>query len=264
MHHTELATLTPEAARIRIRQTGDLATTSGVSLGYAQANIAIVPERVAGDFNRFCTLNAKACPLLHVSEPGDYRAPQLGHNLDIRTDVPGYIVLEHGETNGEVRDISSHWQDDFVTFYIGCSFSFEEALLSQGIDLPHIKAGRNVAMYKTNLPMHNSGPFSGNMVVSMRMLTPEEAIRAIQITADMPMVHGAPVHIGNPQDIGIDNLDQPDFGDPPPPAPGHIPVFWACGVSSQIALASARLPLSLTHAPGKMLITDVPNWRLRF
>ena len=264
MRHAALSPLLPNEARELIRTNSTLSTTSGISLGYAQANIAILPERFAADFNRFCTLNAKACPLLHISDPGDPHAERLGKNIDIRTDVPGYLLVKDGVTTAEVSDISRLWQDDLVTFYIGCSFSFEEALLSQGVSLPHIEAGCNVAMYRTHLPLHTAGPFSGSMVVSMRMLTPAEAIKAVQITSDMPMVHGAPVHIGDPKQIGIADLLQPDFGDPPEQDDGRLPVFWACGVSSQVALASAELPLAMTHAPGKMLITDIPNWQLRY
>lgn len=258
------STLEPLKARQLIRQESSLATTSGVSLGFAQTNIVILPERYASDFNRFCTLNAKACPVLHVSEPGEFNAPNLGKDIDIRTDVPGYHVIEDGQVIKEVADVLSYWQDDFVTFYIGCSFSFEEALLSHGIRIPHIEANRNVAMYRTHLPMTPSGPFHGSMVVSLRSLTPAEAIKAVQITADMPQVHGAPVHIGDPLQIGIASLDNPDFGDIPTHEEGRMNTFWACGVSAQVALANANLPFAITHAPGKMLITDVPNWRLRY
>lgn len=258
------ASLSPQQARSIIRENGDITVTSGVSLGFAQVNLAIVPERYASDFNRFCTLNAKACPVLHVGEPGEFNPQSLGDGIDVRKDVAGYHLLRHGRFTEEVSDISSYWEDDFVTFYIGCSFSFEEALIDNGIAIPHIDADINVPMYRSNIPMKPSGPFSGSMVVSLRALKPADVIKAVQVTTDMPMVHGAPVHLGDPNQIGIKNIHSPDFGDAPILADGHLNTFWACGVSAQVALASANLPFTITHAPGKMLITDVPNWKLRY
>ena len=258
------ASLSPQQARAIIREQGDITVTSGVSLGFAQVNLAIVPERYASDFNRFCSLNAKACPVLHIGEPGEFNPKSLGDDIDVRKDVAGYHLLRNGRFSEEVNDISDYWENDFVTFYIGCSFSFEEALIDNGIAIPHIEANTNVPMYRSNISMKPSGPFSGSMVVSLRALKPSDVIKAVQVTTDMPMVHGAPVHLGDEQQIGIQNIHTPDFGDAPVLADGHLNTFWACGVSAQVALASANLPFAITHAPGKMLITDVPNWKLRY
>lgn len=246
-----------------IREGHRFTTTSGISLGYAQANIVILPAEYAADFHRFCTLNRKACPLLYVSEAGQADAPALGEDIDIRTDVAGYRIYRNGDLTDQRASISDLWRDDFVTFYIGCSFSFEEALISHGIPLRHIDNGGNVSMFNTNIPLQSSGPFQGNVVVSYRPLRPADAIRAIQITSDMSQVHGAPVHIGNPSQIGIADVNTPDYGDPVDLLDGEIETFWACGVSPQAALTRAGLPIAITHSPGQMLILDTPNWVLR-
>jgi uncharacterized protein YcsI (UPF0317 family) len=246
-----------------IRSGHRFSTTSGLSLGYAQANIVILPQQYAAEFHRFCTLNRKSCPLLYVSGPGETGAPALGEGIDIRQDVAGYRIYRNGELSGECSSITDIWQEDFVTFYIGCSFSFEEALISHGIRLRHIENGGNVSMFNTNIPLQSAGPFTGNLVVSYRPLSPSNAIRAIQITSDMSQVHGAPIHIGNPEQIGIGDISAPDYGDPVEKLEGEIETFWACGVSPQVALTNAKLPVAITHSPGQMLILDTPNWILR-
>ena len=236
--------------------------TSGLAPGYVQGNVVILPAHYAGDFRRYCELNAQACPLLSVSEPGEPALPGLGEDIDIRTDLPHYRVWRAGVLAGEPTDIRALWQHDWVTFVIGCSFSFEEALRAEGIRLRHIEQQRNVAMYRTNVATTPVGPFSGPMVVSMRPMTPAEAIRAVQITSRLPAVHGAPVHLGDPAQLGIADLARPDYGDAVEVRPGEVPVFWACGVTPQAALTQARLPLAITHAPGAMLVTDLMNRQL--
>lgn len=230
--------------------------TSGLAANYVQGNVAILPEALANDFLRFCQRNPKSCPLLAVSEPGNPMLPGLGKDLDIRTDVAGYRLWRDGELVEEPGDILSLWRDDLVTFVIGCSFSFEQALIDAGIPLRHILEGRNVAMYRTNLPTQPSGPFHGPMVVSMRPMSAANAIKAVQVTARMPGVHGAPIHLGDPGLIGIADLQRPDFGDPVAVLPDEIPVFWACGVTPQSVIMEARPSFCITHAPGKMLVTD--------
>ena len=236
--------------------------TSGLAPGHVQANIVILPRVEAEHFLRYAQRNPKPCPVLAVSEPGDPSQAYLGGDIDIRTDLPSYNVYRNGELMQQCSDIVSLWQDDFVWFAIGCSFSFEEALLSSGIPLRHIEQGKNVAMYRSNIPTQPAGPFAGPMVVSMRPMTAANAIRAIQITTRFPSVHGAPVHFGDPQAIGIADLDQPDWGDPLTLTPGDIPVFWACGVTPQAALKAARPTLCITHEPGCMLVTDLLNQQL--
>lgn len=251
-------------ARQAIRNGEWLSHTSGLAPGYAQGNIVILPQDLAADFLRFCQRNPKPCPLLAVSEPGDPLLPTLGHDVDIRSDVPRYRVWENGKLFSEVTDITKLWRSDLVTFVLGCSFSFEHALIEAGIDLRHVREGKNVAMYRTNIQTTPAGPFHGPLVVSMRPMSPANAIRAVQVTARVPAVHGAPVHIGLPEMIGITNLGKPDFGDAVEILPGELPVFWACGVTPQAVLMEAAPAFCITHAPGYMLITDLLNNDLAF
>jgi uncharacterized protein YcsI (UPF0317 family) len=259
---SKMEALDAQAARWAIRSGQRPAHTSGVARGHVQANIVILERAWADDFLRYCVRNPKPCPLLAVSEPGDPRLPTLGIDLDIRTDVPRYRVWRHGELVDEPTDIGALWRDDLVTFAIGCSFSFEAALLDSGVPLRHIEEGRNVAMFRTSMATVPSGAFKGPLVVSMRPLRAADAIRAVQITSRYPGVHGAPVHIGDPGLIGIGDLSRPDEGDPVAVMPDELPVFWACGVTPQAAIRAARPPLCITHAPGSMLITDMRNHQL--
>jgi uncharacterized protein YcsI (UPF0317 family) len=249
-------------ARAAIRA-GTWAThTSGVADDHVQGNVVILPQALADDFLRYCQRNPKPCPVLAVSEVGVPLLPQLGTEIDIRTDVPRYRVWRHGEVVDEPTDVTKYWRDDLVTFVLGCSFSFEQALLDSGLALRHVSEGKNVAMYRTNIATTAAGPFHGPMVVSMRPLRAAAAIRAIQITSRFPDVHGAPVHIGDPALIGIRDLASPDYGDAVDVLPDELPVFWACGVTPQAAITKARPEFCITHAPGAMLITDLLNHQL--
>ena len=236
--------------------------TAGLAAGNVQANLVVLPQALAHDFLRFGQANPKPCPVLAVSEPGDPRLPALGADLDIRTDLPKYRVWRRGELIEEPTDIRQFWRDDLVSFALGCSFSFEEALVEEGIELRHMTCGSNVPMYRTNIRCTPAGAFKGPLVVSMRPLKPADAIRAVQITSRFPAVHGAPVHIGLPQAIGIADLDRPDYGDSVPVGADELPVFWACGVTPQAVVAEAAPEFCITHAPGSMLITDLLNAKL--
>jgi uncharacterized protein YcsI (UPF0317 family) len=236
--------------------------TSGLARDHVQGNVVILPQALADDFLRYCQRNPKPCPVLAVSEPGDPMLPKLGADIDIRSDVPRYRVWREGRMIEEPTDIRGHWRDDLVTFVIGCSFSFEQALLDAGLSMRHIDQNRNVAMYRTNIATEAAGPFHGPMVVSMRPLRAAAAIRAIQVTSRFPDVHGAPVHIGDPALIGIKDLALPDYGDPVDVMRDELPVFWACGVTPQAAIAQAKPAFCITHAPGAMLITDLLNHQL--
>ncbi len=249
-------------ARSNIRLGNYTAHTSGLAEGFVQGNIAILPQTLASDFLLYCQRNPKPCPLLAVSEPGQALLPTLGLDIDIRTDVPQYRVWRDGLLTEEPNDIRALWRNDLVTFVIGCSFSFEEALLQAGLPLRHIAQNRNVAMYRSNIATQSAGVFHGPMVVSMRPMKPADAIRAVQITSRFPDVHGAPVHLGDPAQIGISDLGNPDYGDAVEIMDDEIPVFWACGVTPQAAVSQARPPFCITHAPGKMLITDLLNHQL--
>src|SRR6201993_3648211 len=248
-----------ERERRNIRAGDFSGNTAGLAPGNVQANLVILPQALAHDFLRFAQANPKPCPVLAVSEPGDPRFPTLGEDLDIRTDLPRYRVWQRGELVEEPTDVSHVWREDLVSFALGCLFSFEQALVEDGIELRHMTCGSNVPMYRTNIPCTPAGPFHGPLVVSMRPLKPTDTIRAIQITSRFPSVHGAPVHIGLPHMIGIEELGKPDYGDAVPVKSDELPVFWACGVTPQAVIAEARPDFCVTHAPGSMLITDLRN-----
>jgi uncharacterized protein YcsI (UPF0317 family) len=258
-----VAAATPsQAARLRCRSGEITGHTAGQAPGYVQGNLCILPKTYATDFAAFCQRNPKPCPVIGMGAVGDPALPDLG-DIDIRTDVPRYRVFKDGVCVDEPTDISGLWTDDLVTFVLGCSFSFEQPLIDEGIPLHHIDHDTVVPMYRTSIDCVSAGPFSGKMIVSMRMMTPADAIRAIQVTSRFPAVHGAPVHIGIPGAIGIKDLMTPDYGDPPPVVEeGLLPVFWACGVTPQSVVLNARPSLCITHKPGSMLITDRPNNKL--
>jgi uncharacterized protein YcsI (UPF0317 family) len=253
------ATSSARAERLRIRQGMFRGATSGLAPGYVQANLVILPRDLANDFLRFAQANPRPCPVLGVTEVGDPRLPTLGEDLDLRTDLPRYRVWRNGALIEQPTDISRFWRDDLVGFALGCSFSFEEALIEAGIEMRHITLGTTVPMYRTNIECVPAGVFRGRMVVSMRPMKPADAIRAVQVTSRFPAVHGAPVHIGLPEQIGIADITRPDEGDPAPVGADELPVFWACGVTPQAVVAAVRPEFCITHAPGSMLITDVRN-----
>lgn len=249
-------------ARAAIRAGQVKGHTSGLAGRHVQGNLVILPAAWAGEFLDYCRANPKPCPLLAVTEPGETAMPTLGEGIDIRTDVPRYRVWQRGELVDEPTDIRALWRDDLVSFVIGCSFSFEQALADEGVPLRHVEQGRNVAMYRTAIATVPAGRFAGPMVVSMRPLKAADAQRAAEITARYPRVHGAPVHIGDPAAIGIADIHHPDYGDAVEIRADEVPVFWACGVTPQAALAAARPEFCITHAPGAMLITDWLNHQM--
>ena len=255
---------TPGEVRALIRRGEITGPTAGMCAGYAQANLVVLPRALAYDFLLFAQRNPQPCPILEVSDTGARTLRDIAPGADIATDIPRYRVYEHGVLTGEYTDVSALWRDDLVSFLIGCSFSFEGELLEAGISVRHIEEGRNVPMYLTNIPCKPAGAFSGNMVVSMRPLSPAQAVHAALITGDMPRVHGAPIHIGDPAAIGISDIGKPDFGDAVTIRPGELPVFWPCGVTPQAAVMQSRPDFVITHAPGHMLITDVKNVELKY
>ena len=258
---TTLAALAPAEARARFRA-GERVPTSGWADGFAQANLVSVPREAAYDLLLFCQRNPKPCPLLDVTEPGSWTTP-LAPGADLRLDLPGYRVWQDGRLVDEPADVLEWWADDLVTFLLGCSFTFETALLQAGVPVRHLEQGRNVPMYRTARECRPAGRLSGPLVVSMRPVPSELVPTAVQVTALVPAVHGAPVHVGNPASLGIDDLGTPDYGDPVEVRPGEVPVFWACGVTPQAVIEQARLPFALTHAPGHMLVTDLADADLR-
>jgi uncharacterized protein YcsI (UPF0317 family) len=250
---------TGAAARLIVRRGEHCGPTSGLAPGFVQANLAILPHALAEDFLRYCQLNPKPCPLIGVSAPGDWRLPELGEDLDIRTDLPRYRVWRNGVPVEEPTNLTRWWRDDLVIFAIGCSFSFEQALIEDGIELRHFTCNCTVPMYRTSIETVPAGPFRGPLVVSMRPMKPADAIRAVQITTRFPSVHGAPVHLAKPESIGIKDIGKPDWGDAVPIHDDEIPVFWACGVTPQSVIMAVKPEFCITHYPGAMLVTDRRN-----
>lgn len=251
------ARLTGAEARDLIRRGRWAGPTAGLAEDYVQANLVVLPEAYAADFGRFCALNPRPCPLLGVTGPGSPDPAPVAKDADIRHDLPLYRVYRDGRPEADVGDIASLWQSDFVAFLLGCSFTFEKALRRAGVPLRHLELGCNVPMFRTSVACRSAGPFQGPLVVTMRPVPESLVQRASEITSCFPRAHGAPVHIGDPGQLGIADLARPDYGDPVPVLPGEVPMFWACGVTPQAVAQSAGLPLMITHAPGHMFITDL-------
>ncbi|WP_371225413.1 putative hydro-lyase [Roseovarius sp. 2305UL8-3] len=255
--YEQLKTCTLTAQRSAIRTAEYRSHTAGLGQGYLQANLAIMHEAYALDFMRYCQRNPKPCPLTGVSDTGNPMMFTMGQDIDIRTDVPAYNIYRDGRLTETADDIRDIWQDDLVAFALGCSFTFEHALMRAGLPVWHIENNTTVPMFRSNIDTVPAGPFSGKMVVSMRAVPEDRVEEVIEISRRFPLAHGAPVYWGDPTGIGIRDVSSPEWGDPAPVAPGGVPVFWACGVTPQVAIEAARLPLCITHKPGHMLITDV-------
>jgi uncharacterized protein YcsI (UPF0317 family) len=254
----EIEGLSTDGLRKIIRERRWNKPTTGLVPGYVQANLVMLPQAYAFHFLLFCVRNPKPCPILDVLEPGGTE-PRIAPGADLRRDLPRYRVYENGTLKSEEEDVSHLFHEQMVSFLLGCSFSFENALLHGGIPVRNMEEGKNVSMYITDRPCVASGPFAASLVVSMRPMTPQQAIRASQITTRFHLTHGAPIHLGSPGDIGIDDLNKPDFGDPVTFRPGEIPVFWACGVTAMQAAASAKPPILITHSPGHMFVSDMKD-----
>jgi uncharacterized protein YcsI (UPF0317 family) len=260
----DLSTLTPVEMRHLIRAGKFDQPTSGLCPGYAQANLIILPKEDAYDFLLFAQRNPKPCPLLEVTEVGARQTTICAQDCDVATDFPRYRIYRNGVMEEEVTDVSPYWRDDLVSFIIGCSFSFESELIEAGIEMRHNTMGRNVSMYYTNIDCKPAGKMRGKMVVSMRPIPYAQVVQAVQISGAIPAVHGAPIHIGDPAVIGIEDISKPDFGDPVDIHEGEVPVFWACGVTPQSIVMNVKPAFAITHAPGCMLITDTKNISLKF
>eukprot|EP00210_Caulerpa_lentillifera_P003598 g3433.t1 len=250
-----------KAVRERCRDGSWQNSTAGLAPGYAQGNLTVLPKHLAYDFIVYCIRNPKPCPILDISDPGNFHLPRLGEDIDIRRDLPKYVI-HSGDEQKEVTDIVQYWNEDSVAIVTGCSFSFEEALTTAGIAMRHIEESITVPMFITNIQTIPSGRFHGPLVVSMRPI-PKDLIKTVKdITAMFPESHGAPIHQGNPEEIGIKNIQDPDFGDPVTIKENEIPVFWACGVTAQKAAGNAKLQEWSSHAPGHMLVTDLVSTTL--
>lgn len=251
--------LSLEEVRERIRTGEYTGPTSGLAGGHVQTNLVVLPEDYAFDFLKFCIRNPKPCPVLEVTDVGSPTPAVMAPYADLRTDVPKYRVYEEGEPVDEPTDLRGYWEDDLVSFLIGCSFTFEAALLDAGLRIAHQDQGRNVPMYVTGRQCISSGPFAGPMVVSMRPYRPDEIPTAVSASGRYPTMHGAPVHVGDPDSLGVRDMDEPEFGESISVGEDEVPVFWACGVTPQAVAISARPPLMITHSPGHMFLTDRLN-----
>jgi len=247
----------PKEVRALIRSGKLIRPTCGLAPGYTQANLVILPRELAFDFFLFCQRNPKPCPVLEVLEPGNYEPVLTAPKADIRIDIPRYRIYKNGKLDKEERDIRDYWNSDLVSFLLGCSFTFETALMRAGISLRHIEENKNVSMFVTSIPTVPAGVFSGPLVVTMRPIPHDKVVRAVQITSRFPAVHGAPVHIGDPEKIGIKDLSKPDYGDAVEVKDDEVPGFWACGVTPQAVALKSKPPLMITHSPGYMFITDL-------
>lgn len=254
----------PYEVRKLIREGKLTGPTSGMCSGYAQANLVVLPKNLAYDFLLFTQRNPKSCPILEVSDTGSRKLKYLGKDIDITRDIPKYRVYENGILSGEYTNVESMWRDDFISFLIGCSFSFESNLIEAGIPVRHIEESCNVPMFITNIDCIPAGIFNGKMVVSMRPIPREQVVKSVLVSGEIPKVHGAPVHIGNPLCIGIDDIRKPDFGDPVTINKGEVPVFWACGVTPQSVIMNVKPKIVITHSPGHMLVTDLKNVELKY
>ena len=257
LSHADLASRDVRAVRAAIRSGAYDRHTAGLASGKLQCNLAIIPEAYALDFLRFCQRNPKPCPVVGVSDTGDPMLPTLGRDIDVRSDVPRYRVYRDGALAEEVTDITALWRDDLVTVALGCSFTFENALIRAGIPIRHIEEDKTVPMFRSSIPLTPAGRFGGEMVVTMRPIAQDRVADAWAISSAFPQAHGAPIGQGDPASVGIADLGRPDWGDPVEVRPGETPVYWACGVTPQNVLMAANLPICITHAPGHMLLSDV-------
>ena len=246
----------PKELRLLIREQKITTETSGMSSGFVQANLVILPKKHADNFKKFTERNPKPCPVLEVTEPGDPFIKRIADRADIRTDVPRYRVFKNGSLIGEPFEITRYWQDDFICFLIGCSFSFENALVKSGIEVRNITDGHVVSVYKTGIPCAPAGPFTGPVVATMRPIHKDQVDLAYEITGKFPHVHGMPIYHGDPGNLGVD-LEKPDWGAITRFKEGEVPVFWACGVTPQAAIENAKLDLVITHSPACMFVSDI-------
>ncbi len=255
--HSDLIGLNGAQTRAHFRNNSYDGHTAGFASGCLQANLAIIPAEFALDFMRFCQRNPKPCPLVGVSDTGNPMMQTMGHDIDVRTDVPAYNVYRNGAISETVPDLTAIWRDDFVAFALGCSFTFEHAALRAGVPMWHIENNTTVPMFRSNFNCVPAGRFSGTTVVSMRSVREDQVDLITKVSTKFPLAHGAPMHVGDPAAIGIADINEPEWGDPTPIGAGEVPVFWACGVTPQVAIENARIPIVVTHKPGCMLISDI-------
>ena len=248
--------MNPKALREQIAQGKFDKPTGGQCPGYVQANMVALPREYAQSFEKFARANAKAIPVLEVIDEG-FISKIMAQGANILTDIPRYNILKDGVVVEEVTDITPYYNSDLVFFLIGCSFSFENALIQNGIPLRYVDEQKNVAMYRTNIKLTEVDGFSGEMVVSMRPVKKEKVADACVVTSHFPRMHGSPIQVGYPEMIGVKDIAKPDYGDSVEIKADEIPLFWPCGVTPQNVIAKMKLPFAITHAPGHMFVSDV-------
>jgi len=252
--------LLPRAFRQDVRRGHFTDPTNGQCPGFLQCNLVVLPQgQEAFDFLLFCQRNPKACPLIEVCDRGNPHPVAVAPDADLRTDVPKYAIYRNGELQEEVTDATDYWPEDAVAFLIGCSFSYDGALMDAGIPLRSAEQGKNVPMYRTNLKCRPAGSLKGNTVVSMKPIPALQVSKEVEITSKFQHAHGGPVCIGRPDVIGIQDLDNPDWGDSIDLEPDEVPVFHACGVTPQAVLMESKVPFAITHSAGHMFVTDLPS-----
>ena len=250
---------TPYEFRLSCREGVHCGPTFECAPGYVQANLVMLPATLADEFETFCRLNPKPCPLLEVVKPGCFQLEKLARNVDLRTDLPKYRVFQNGEFIAEQQDVLNWWRDDLVSFLLGCSICFEQAMLEAGLPLRHVEQHQNIPVFRTNIPCQAAGRFQGHTVVSMRPIPSAKVDHAGAISSKYPFAHGAPIHVGDPSVIGIDDLQSPDFGESVTMRADETPVFWACGVTPQVAILESKIEFAITHSPGCMFVSDVKS-----
>ena len=249
----------PRVVRRSIREGSWDNYTKGLAMGYTQANLVVLPKKDAFEFLVFCQRNPKPCPVIEVTDVGSSEPVHTAPGADLRTDLPKYRIFRRGELVEEPTDIAGYWRDDLVAFLLGCSLTFESALLAAGVPIRTLEMGIGTCDFVSSIRCVSAGKFHGPMVVSMRPMSPAQAVRATQVTTRFSATHGAPVHIGDPGAIGIEDINAPKFGAPVDFKPGEVPVFWACGITPQMAAVESKVDLMITHKPGHMFITDIPD-----
>ena len=234
-------------------------STSGYCQSNIQANFLALPKNFAFSFEKFAKQNSKPIPVLEVIQDSHY-STKLAQGANLLNEIPFYNIIEQGKVVKTVDNIEKYAHQDLTYFLIGCSFSFEKAILQEGISLRHIELKQNVAMYNTNIPLNPVEPFKGSMVVSMRPILKQRVPDVCEITQAYAKMHGSPVHIGSPAMIGIQDIHSPDYGDAVTIQSDEVPVFWACGVTVQYILEQIKIPFAITHKPGFMFISDLEKY----
>ncbi|WP_280461431.1 D-glutamate cyclase family protein [Nocardia carnea] len=242
----------PRELRKRIVRGEWTTPTAGILDDYQQANLVVIPDSAAADFRKYCAANPDVCPLLATTDPGDPLLTYDACTVDLRTALPRYRVWRNGALVAEPADILDHWRDDAVAFALGCSHTFDAPLRRIGVPVPRSAP----PVYVTDRPTTPAGIFGGPLAVSMRPVPESLIAAAVELTARYPTGHGAPVQIGSAAELGIADLSTPDFGVYAGVPDGCVPVFWACGVTPQMALPDLGLDYAITHFAGHMLVLD--------